>query len=249
MHVNNETGVTQDIASISRMLRPRGVLLHVDAAQSAGKVPMDVDDLGVDLLSLSAHKIYGPKGVGALFVRRRPRVRLEAQVDGGGHEGGMRSGTLATHQLVGMGEAFRIARECLAEDGPRIGGLRERLWRGLKDLDGVHLNGHETQRSPGILNVSFDFVEGEALMMALEGLAVSSGSACTSASRESSYVLRALGRDEQLAHSSIRFSVGRQTTVQEVDQAVGIVRRGFVRLRELSPLWESNRDRANVDSA
>ncbi len=239
MHVNNEIGVVQDIGAISRMLRPRGIIFHVDAAQSAGKIVVDVEALGVDLMSLSAHKVYGPKGVGALYVRSKPRVRIEAQMHGGGHERGVRSGTLATHQLVGMGEAFRIAREEFPLEGERIRELRERLWRGLKDMDGVNLNGHARRHSPGILNLSFDFVEGEALMMALKGLAVSSGSACTSASPEPSYVLRALGRNEQLAHSSIRFGIGRFTTPNDVDYAVDLVRTAFVRLRDISPLWET----------
>lgn len=249
MHVNNEVGVIQDIAAIGRMLRPRGILFHVDAAQSAGKIVVDVDTLGVDLMSLSAHKVYGPKGVGALYVRTKPRVRIEAQMHGGGHERGMRSGTLATHQLVGMGEAFRIAREEVTSEGERIRGLRDRLWGALRELAGVNLNGHAQRHSPGILNLSFDFVEGEALMTALKGLAVSAGSACTSASLEPSYVLRALGRNEQLAHSSIRFSIGRFTTPEDVDHAVDLVRAGFVRLRDLSPLWEMRQDRFEPDLA
>jgi len=238
MHVNNEIGVIQDVAAISRLLRDRGILFHVDAAQSAGKVPVDVEALGVDLMSLSGHKVYGPKGVGALYVRRKPRVRLEAQVHGGGHERGMRSGTLATHQLVGMGEAFRIAQEELTAEGERIRGLRERLWKGLREMDEVYLNGDAEQHVPGILNVSFNFVEGESLIMALKDIAVSSGSACTSASLEPSYVLRALGRNDELAHSSIRFSIGRFTAQEEIDYTVNLVQGAVARLRGLSPLWD-----------
>ena len=238
MHVNNEIGVIQDIAAIGELTRDRKILFHVDAAQSAGKVPIDLETMKVDLLSLSAHKIYGPKGIGALYVRRKPRVRLEAQMHGGGHERGMRSGTLATHQIVGMGEAFRIAREEMAQENERILGLRRRLWDGLRDLEAVYLNGDEEQRVAGNLNLSFAFVEGESLIMALKDLAVSSGSACTSASLEPSYVLRALGREDELAHSSIRFTLGRFTTQEEVDYAIEKVRAQVNRLRELSPLWD-----------
>lgn len=238
MHVNNEIGVIQDIRKIGEICRARGVLLHVDAAQSAGKVPIDLASLPVDLMSFSAHKIYGPKGIGALYVRRKPRVRLEAQMHGGGHERGLRSGTLATHQIVGMGEAFRIAREEMAEENKRILALRERLWNGLKDMDEVYINGDLTQRIAGNLNVSFNFVEGESLIMALKDIAVSSGSACTSASLEPSYVLRALGRNDELAHSSIRFTLGRYTTAEEVDYTIALVKEKVAKLRELSPLWE-----------
>ncbi|WP_251359817.1 IscS subfamily cysteine desulfurase [Kangiella sp. TOML190] len=238
MHVNNETGVVQDIDAIGEMCRARKIMFHVDAAQSVGKMPIDVTKTKVDLMSISGHKMYGPKGIGALYVRRKPRVRIEAQMHGGGHERGMRSGTLATHQIVGMGEAARIAAEDMATDNERIIKLRERLWDGVKGMEEVYLNGHETQRVAGILNVSFNFVEGESLIMALKDLAVSSGSACTSASLEPSYVLRALGRDDELAHSSIRFTIGRFTTEEEVDYALAQINDGIGRLRELSPLWD-----------
>ena len=248
MHVNNEIGVIQDIAAIGELTRSRKILLHVDAAQSAGKVPIDTETMKIDLLSLSAHKIYGPKGIGALYVRRKPRVRLEAQMHGGGHERGMRSGTLATHQIVGMGEAFRIAREEMASDNARILGLRNRLWSGLSDLEEVYLNGHLEQRTVGNLNVSFAYVEGESLIMALKDIAVSSGSACTSASLEPSYVLRALGREDELAHSSIRFTIGRFTTEEEIDFVVDLVRRQVLRLRELSPLWDMFKEGVDLKS-
>jgi cysteine desulfurase len=238
MHVNNEIGVIQDIAAIGRLCRAKGVLFHTDAAQSAGKVPIDVNAMNVDLMSLSAHKIYGPKGIGALYVRRKPRVRIEAQMHGGGHERGMRSGTLPTHQCVGMGEAFRIAREEMASENERIRSLRDRLYKALKDLPEVYVNGDLEHRVGGNLNISFNFVEGESLIMALKDLAVSSGSACTSASLEPSYVLRALGRNDELAHSSIRFTIGRFTTVEEIDYAARLVRDKVAKLRELSPLWE-----------
>ena len=238
MHVNNEIGVIQDIAAIGELTRSRKVLLHVDAAQSAGKVPIDLETLKVDLMSFSAHKIYGPKGIGALYVRRKPRVRLEAQMHGGGHERGMRSGTLATHQIVGMGEAFRIAREEMAEENARVLALRNRLWNGIKDMEEVYLNGDLEHRVAGNLNVSFAYVEGESLIMALKDVAVSSGSACTSASLEPSYVLRAIGREDELAHSSIRFTVGRFTTEEEIDYVVNLIRAQVERLRELSPLWD-----------
>ena len=238
MQVNNEIGVIQDIGALGEICRSCGVLLHVDAAQSAGKLAIDVQRLPVDLMSFSAHKVYGPKGVGALYVRRKPRVRLEAQMHGGGHERGMRSGTLAVHQIVGMGEAFRIAREEMATESARILGLRDRLWEGLSELEEVYLNGDLGQRVAGNLNVSFNFVEGESLIMALKDIAVSSGSACTSASLEPSYVLRALGRSDELAHSSIRFSIGRYTTQAEVDYTVELVKAKVAKLRELSPLWE-----------
>ncbi|MGL5502579.1 MAG: IscS subfamily cysteine desulfurase, partial [Aeromonas veronii] len=237
MHVNNEIGVVQNIAAIGELCRSRKILLHVDAVQSVGKIPVDVEALKVDLLSVSAHKVYGPKGIGALFVRRKPRVRLEAQMHGGGHERGMRSGTLPTHQIVGMGEAFRIAKEEMVSEGERILALRQRLWNGIKDIEAVYINGDLEQRVPGNLNVSFAYVEGESLIMALKDLAVSSGSACTSASLEPSYVLRALGLNDELAHSSIRFSMGRFTTEEEIDYAVKLIRDSIGRLREMSPLW------------
>ncbi len=238
MHVNNEIGVIQDIAAIGDLTRARKILFHVDAAQSVGKLPIDLDGLNVDLMSFSAHKIYGPKGIGALYVRRKPRVRLEAQMHGGGHERGLRSGTLPTHQIVGMGEAFRIAGAEMADDNDRIRSLRNRLWDGLRDMEEVYLNGDLEQRVAGNLNVSFNFVEGESLIMALKDMAVSSGSACTSASLEPSYVLRALGREDELAHSSIRLSIGRFTTQAEVDYVVSRIREQVQRLRELSPLWD-----------
>ncbi len=248
MHVNNEIGVIQDIEAIGEMTRARKILFHVDAAQSAGKVPIDLEKLKVDLMSFSAHKIYGPKGIGALYVRRKPRVRLEAQMHGGGHERGMRSGTLPTHQIVGMGEAFRIANEEMAAENERVLGLRKRLWDGIKDMEEVYLNGDEHQRVAGNLNVSFAFVEGESLIMALKDLAVSSGSACTSASLEPSYVLRALGREDELAHSSIRFTLGRFSTSEEVDYAIAKIRTEVERLRELSPLWEMFKDGIDLKS-
>lgn len=238
MHVNNEIGVIQDLAAIGELCRARKILFHVDAAQSAGKVAIDVDAMKIDLLSLSAHKVYGPKGIGALYVRRKPRVRLEAQMHGGGHERGMRSGTLPTHQIVGMGEAFRIAKLEMADEAVRVKALRDRLYNGLKDIEQVFVNGSMTHRVDGNLNISFAYVEGESLMMALKDLAVSSGSACTSASLEPSYVLRALGLNDELAHSSIRFSVGRFTTEEEIDYAIGLIRNSIGKLRDLSPLWD-----------
>jgi len=238
MHVNNEIGVIQDIAAIGEICREKGIIFHVDAAQSAGKVDIDLQKLKVDLMSFSAHKIYGPKGIGALFVRRKPRIRLEAQMHGGGHERGMRSGTLPTHQIVGMGEAFRIAREEMAVENERIRKLRDRLYNGLKDMEEVYVNGSMEKRVPHNLNISFNFVEGESLIMAIKDLAVSSGSACTSASLEPSYVLKALGRNDELAHSSIRFSIGRFTTEQEVDYAIQLLKEKIAKLRELSPLWD-----------
>lgn len=248
MHVNNEIGVVQDIAAIGELCRSRKILLHVDAVQSVGKIPVDVEALKVDLLSVSAHKVYGPKGIGALFVRRKPRVRLEAQMHGGGHERGMRSGTLPTHQIVGMGEAFRIAKEEMVSEGERILALRQRLWNGIKDIEAVYINGDLDQRVPGNLNVSFAYVEGESLIMALKDLAVSSGSACTSASLEPSYVLRALGLNDELAHSSIRFSMGRFTTEEEIDYAVKLIRDSIGRLREMSPLWEMYKDGVDLNT-
>lgn len=248
MHVNNEIGVVQNIADIGELCRSRKILLHVDAVQSVGKIPVDVEALKVDLLSVSAHKVYGPKGIGALFVRRKPRVRLEAQMHGGGHERGMRSGTLPTHQIVGMGEAFRIAKEEMVSEGERILALRQRLWNGIKDIEAVYINGDLDQRVPGNLNVSFAYVEGESLIMALKDLAVSSGSACTSASLEPSYVLRALGLNDELAHSSIRFSMGRFTTKEEIDYAVKLIRDSIGRLREMSPLWEMYKDGVDLNT-
>ena len=248
MHVNNEIGVIQDIAAIGEICRDRKILFHVDAAQSPGKVPIDLDALKVDLMSFSAHKVYGPKGIGALYVQRKPRVRLEAQMHGGGHERGMRSGTLATHQIVGMGEAFRIASEVMEEENKRILALRNRLWDGLKDMEEVYINGNIDQRIPGNINISFNFVEGESLLMALKDLAISSGSACTSASLEPSYVLRALGRNDELAHSSIRFSIGRYTTEQDIDYTIDHVRTAVDKLRELSPLWDMYKDGIDLDS-
>jgi cysteine desulfurase len=248
MHVNNEIGVIQDIAAIGELCRSRKIFFHVDAAQSAGKLPINLQELKVDLMSFSAHKIYGPKGIGALYVRRKPRVRLEAQMHGGGHERGMRSGTLATHQIVGMGEAFRIAREEMAVEEVRIRRLRDRLWEGLNGMEEVYLNGDYDRRVPGNLNVSFNYVEGESLIMALNDMAVSSGSACTSASLEPSYVLRALGRNDELAHSSIRFTIGRFTTEEEIDYIISRIREKVGKLRDLSPLWEMYKDGVDLDS-
>jgi cysteine desulfurase len=238
MHVNNEIGTINDIGAIGELTRARGILLHVDAAQSTGKLEIDLEQLKVDLMSFSAHKTYGPKGIGALYVRRKPRVRLEAQMHGGGHERGMRSGTLPTHQIVGMGEAFRLAKEEMAADNQRIRALRDRFLRQVEDMEEVYLNGSATVRVPHNLNLSFNYVEGESLIMALKDLAVSSGSACTSASLEPSYVLRALGRNDELAHSSIRFSFGRFTTEEEIDYAAAKVREAVQKLRTLSPLWD-----------
>lgn len=238
MHVNNEIGVIQDLAAIGKITRAKGVLFHSDAAQATGKVAIDVNAMNVDLMSLSAHKTYGPKGIGALYVRRKPRVRLEAQMHGGGHERGMRSGTLATHQCVGMGEAYRIAKLEMAAETERIRMLRDRLLNSLRDMEEVYINGDLEHRVAGNLNVSFNFVEGESLIMALKDIAVSSGSACTSASLEPSYVLRALGRNDELAHSSIRFTIGRFTTEEEIDYTARLVKDKVAKLRELSPLWE-----------
>lgn len=242
MHVNNEIGTINDIAAIGEICRERKVFFHVDAAQSAGKISIDMDAMKVDMMSLSAHKIYGPKGIGALYVRRKPRVRIEAQMHGGGHERGMRSGTLATHQIVGMGEAFRVAQEEMVEENKRILALRNRLWDGLSNMEEVQVNGSLTQRVAGNLNISFAYVEGESLIMALKDLAVSSGSACTSASLEPSYVLRALGLDDEQAHSSIRFSIGRFTTEEEIDFAIEKIRDAVEKLRALSPLWDMYKD-------
>ncbi|MBS1189016.1 MAG: IscS subfamily cysteine desulfurase [Rhodocyclaceae bacterium] len=238
MFVNNEIGVVQPIEQLGEICRDKGVIFHVDAAQATGKVEIDLSKLKVDLMSFSAHKTYGPKGIGALYVRRKPRIRLEPQMHGGGHERGFRSGTLATHQIVGMGEAFRIAREEMADENRRIARLRDRLLQGLKDIPAVYVNGDMAQRVPHNLNISFAYVEGESMIMAVRDLAVSSGSACTSASLEPSYVLRALGREDELAHSSIRFTLGRFTTEDEIDYAINLLHDKIGRLRELSPLWE-----------
>ena len=248
MHVNNETGVIQDITTIGNLCRANGTIFHVDAAQSAGKVAIDLAQLPVDLMSFSAHKMYGPKGIGALYVSRKPRVRLNAQMHGGGHERGMRSGTLPTHQIVGFGEAARIAKAEMAAEIARFHGLRERLWNGVKDIEEVYINGNQEQSVPHIFNVSFNFVEGESLIMALKDLAVSSGSACTSASLEPSYVLRALGRSDELAHSSIRFSFGRFTTDEEVDHAIEQIQHAIVRLRDMSPLWDMHKEGIDLNS-
>lgn len=248
MHANNEIGVINDIAAIGEITRARKIIFHVDGAQSVGKIPVDMEAMKVDLLSISAHKMYGPKGMGALFVRRKPRVRIEAQQHGGGHERGMRSGTLPTHQIVGLGEAARIAKEGMATENERLVALRQRLWNGFSDMEEVYLNGHAEQRLPGALNVSFNFVEGESLIMALKDLALSSGSACTSASLEPSYVLRALGRSDELAHSSLRFSIGRYTTEEEIDYAIVQVRAAVEKLRDLSPLWDMYKDGIDLDS-
>jgi len=248
MHVNNEIGVIQDIEAIGELARENGIIFHVDAAQSTGKVDIDLQRLKVDLMSFSAHKTYGPKGVGALYVRRKPRIRLEAQMHGGGHERGMRSGTLATHQIVGMGEAFAIAKQEMATENERIRMLRDRLYNGLKDIEEVYVNGDLDHRIAGNLNISFNFVEGESLIMALRDLAVSSGSACTSASLEPSYVLRALGRNDELAHSSIRFTIGRFTTAEEIDYTVDLVRAAVEKLRALSPLWDMYKDGIDLNS-
>ncbi|MCO4860222.1 IscS subfamily cysteine desulfurase [Cupriavidus sp. WGlv3] len=248
MLVNNEIGVIQDVEQIGAICREKGIIFHCDAAQATGKVAIDLNKLKCDLMSFSAHKTYGPKGVGALYVRRKPRVRIEAQMHGGGHERGMRSGTLATHQIVGMGEAFRIAREEMATENERIRMLRDRLWNGLSDMEEVYLNGDLEHRVPHNLNVSFNFVEGESLIMAIKDVAVSSGSACTSASLEPSYVLRALGRNDELAHSSIRFTVGRFTTEQEIDYTVELLKSKIGKLRDLSPLWEMFKDGVDLNS-
>ena len=248
MFVNNEIGVIQDIPAIGAMCREKGILLHVDAAQATGKVEIDLKTLPVDLMSLASHKTYGPKGIGALYVRRKPRVRLEAQMHGGGHERGMRSGTLPTHQIVGMGEAFRLAREEMAQDLAKARALQKRLLDGLSDLEQVFVNGDLTRRVPHNLNMSFNYVEGESLIMGIKGLAVSSGSACTSASLEPSYVLRALGRSDELAHRSLRMTIGRFTTEEEIDYAIATIRENVAKLRELSPLWEMYQDGVDLNS-
>jgi cysteine desulfurase len=248
MFVNNEIGVIQDIATIGAMCRERGIVFHVDAAQATGKVAIDLGTLPVDLMSLASHKTYGPKGIGALYVRRKPRVRIEAQMHGGGHERGMRSGTLATHQIVGMGEAFRLAQEDMSEELRRISGLQARLLDGLADIEQTFLNGHRTRRVPHNVNMSFNYVEGESLIMGIKGLAVSSGSACTSASLEPSYVLRALGRSDELAHSSLRITIGRFSTEEEIDYAVSTIRHNVAKLRDLSPLWEMYKDGIDLNT-
>jgi len=248
MHVNNEIGVIQDIAAFGELCRANKIILHVDAAQSAGKVDIDVQTMKVDLISFSGHKVYGPKGIGALYVSRKPRIRLEAQMHGGGHERGMRSGTLPTHQIVAMGEAFRIAKEEMAAENERLLALRTRLLDGLSDMEEVYVNGSLEHRVAGNINISFNYVEGESLVMALKDLAVSSGSACTSASLEPSYVLRALGLDDELAHSSIRFSIGRFTTEAEIDYAIKIIRENIGRLREMSPLWDMYKEGIDISS-
>ncbi|OZA91195.1 MAG: IscS subfamily cysteine desulfurase [Burkholderiales bacterium 34-67-9] len=248
MYVNNEIGVVQDIAAIGALCRERGVLLHVDAAQATGRVEVNLQQLPVDLMSLTAHKTYGPKGVGALYVRRKPRVRIEAQMHGGGHERGMRSGTLPTHQIVGMGAAYALAQAEMATELPRIRALHQRLLNGLSGIEQVFINGHPTQRVPHNLNMSFNYVEGESLIMGIKGLAVSSGSACTSASLEPSYVLRALGRSDELAHSSLRMTIGRWTTEAEIDYAVQTIRENVAKLRELSPLWEMYQDGVDLST-
>ena len=248
MYVNNEIGVIQDIPAIGEICRAKGIIFHVDAAQATGKVAIDLSVLKVDLMSLCAHKTYGPKGIGALYVRRKPRVRLEAQMHGGGHERGFRSGTLATHQIVGMGEAFRYAREEMGTENERVRMLRDRLMNGLKQMEEVYINGDLDQRVPHNLNMSFNFVEGESLIMAIKEIAVSSGSACTSASLEPSYVLRALGRSDELAHSSIRFTLGRFTTEEEVDFAIKLLSAKIGKLRDLSPLWEMFKDGVDLNS-
>ncbi len=248
MFVNNEIGVIQDIAGIGAICREKGVIFHVDAVQAVGRLDIDLRALPVDLMSVTAHKVYGPKGIGALFVRRKPRVRIEAQMHGGGHERGMRSGTLPTHQIVGMGEAFRIARAEMAADNLRIRALHDRMLAGLRDVEQVFINGHLEKRVPHNLNMSFNYVEGESLIMGIKGLAVSSGSACTSASLEPSYVLRALGRSDELAHSSLRMTIGRWTTEAEIDYAVETIKQNVAKLRDLSPLWEMYQDGVDISA-
>jgi cysteine desulfurase len=248
MMVNNEIGVIQPIAEIGEICRAKGIIFHCDAVQAAGKIDIDLAKLKVDLMTVTAHKVYGPKGIGAQYVRRKPRVRIEPQIHGGGHERGFRSGTLATHQIVGMGEAFRLAKLEMASENERIRRLRDRLWNGIKDLEEVYVNGDMERRTPHNLNVSFNFVEGESLIMAIKDVAVSSGSACTSASLEPSYVLRALGRSDELAHSSIRFTLGRFTTEEEIDYTVQLIRGKIAKLRELSPLWEMYKDGVDLNT-
>ncbi len=248
MFVNNEIGVIQDIPAIGAMCRERGIIFHVDAAQATGKVAIDLKTLPVDLMSLASHKTYGPKGIGALYVRRKPRVRIEAQMHGGGHERGMRSGTLPTHQIVGMGEAFRLAQAEMGTESERIRMLQQRLIRGLSDIEQTFLNGHAEKRVPHNVNMSFNFVEGESLIMGIKGIAVSSGSACTSASLEPSYVLRALGRSDELAHSSLRMTIGRYTTAEEIDYVISTLKDRVAKLRELSPLWEMYQDGVDIST-
>ncbi len=248
MHVNNEIGVIHDVKAIGELCRSKKIIFHIDAAQSAGKLPIDVQDMKIDLISISGHKMYGPKGIGALYVRRKPRIRLEAAMHGGGHERGFRSGTLATHQIVGLGEAAVIAKAEMDKDNDRIRHLRDKLWNGINDIEETFINGDAEQRYCGSLNVSFNFVEGESLMMALKDLAVSSGSACTSASLEPSYVLRALGLNDEMAHSSIRFSIGRFTTEEDIDYAIEIINKSIGKLRDMSPLWEMYKDGIDLNT-
>jgi cysteine desulfurase len=248
MFVNNEIGVIQDIATIGALCREKGIVFHVDAAQATGKVAIDLNTLPVDLMSLASHKTYGPKGIGALYVRRKPRIRIEAQMHGGGHERGMRSGTLPTHQIVGMGEAFRIAREEMVAENERIHALQQRLYTGLQDIEQIFVNGDIERRVPHNLNISFNYVEGESLIMGIKGIAVSSGSACTSASLEPSYVLRALGRSDELAHSSLRMTIGRFTTEEEIDFVVATLKDRVAKLRELSPLWDMYKDGIDIST-
>jgi cysteine desulfurase len=248
MYVNNEIGVIQDVTAIGNICREKGVIFHVDAAQATGRVEFDISKMPIDLMSLTSHKTYGPKGIGALYVRRKPRVRIEAQMHGGGHERGMRSGTLPTHQCVGMGEAYRIAKEEMAVENKKISALQQRLMNGLKGIEQVFINGHETQRVPHNINMSFNYVEGESLIMGIKGLAVSSGSACTSASLEPSYVLRALGRSDELAHSSLRMTIGRWTTEEEIDFAINTIKENVAKLRDMSPLWDMYQEGIDISS-
>jgi cysteine desulfurase len=248
MYVNNEIGVIQDVVALGNICREKGVIFHVDAAQATGRVEFDISKMPIDLMSLTSHKTYGPKGIGALYVRRKPRVRLEAQMHGGGHERGMRSGTLPTHQCVGMGEAYRIAKEEMHEENKKITALQQRLMNGLKSIEQVFINGHETQRVPHNINMSFNYVEGESLIMGIKGLAVSSGSACTSASLEPSYVLRALGRSDELAHSSLRMTIGRWTTEAEIDFAIATIKENVAKLRDMSPLWDMYQDGIDIST-
>jgi len=248
MYANNEIGTIQDVNAIGKITREKGIIFHVDAAQAVGKIAIDMQQNEIDLLSISSHKLYGPKGIGALFVRRKPRIRLSPQMHGGGHERGLRSGTLPTHQIVGMGMACKIAKAALEDEAKQIASLRDKLWDGLKDIEEIYLNGHPEQRLPGILNISINYIEGESLIMGLKDLALSSGSACTSASLEPSYVLRALGLNDELAHSSLRFSIGRFTSEQEVDQAIRSVRKIIDRLREMSPLWDMHKEGIDLNT-
>lgn len=248
MYVNNEIGVIQDMVGLGTICREKGVIFHVDAAQATGRVEFDISSMPIDLMSLTSHKTYGPKGIGALYVRRKPRIRLEAQMHGGGHERGMRSGTLPTHQCVGMGEAYRIAKEEMVEENKKISALQQRLMNGLKGIEQVYINGHETQRVPHNINMSFNYVEGESLIMGIKGLAVSSGSACTSASLEPSYVLRALGRSDELAHSSLRMTIGRWTTEAEIDFAIQTIKENVAKLRDMSPLWDMYQEGIDISS-